>query len=271
MTTNRNYPSFFSQFGEDRILDRMFSGKSKGCCAEVGANDGVTGSTTLYFEAKGWDCLLIEPNPSLCERLRAERRSRVIECAASDVEGEVSLYVAEGAPGAHAVSTMDGSEEEALRQISSHGFSGRKINVKTRTLDSILDEAHITSGIDFISIDVEGHELAVLKGLTLGKWRPTVLIVEDNTWGKDTAVRDYLRTHGYAPIRRTGVNDWYSRKSDSALANLTGGVRHQLGMPVEHLKFRYSARVKGFIRGIPGVLWLWNRWKARRAGIASPK
>ncbi len=263
MTTTRSNSAYFSQFGEDRLLDRMFSGKSTGCCVEVGANDGVTGSTTLYFEAKGWNCLLIEPNPALCHRLRAERRSRVIECAASNEEGEVTLYVAEGAPGAHAVSTMEGSAEEALRQISSHGFRGREIKVKTQTLDSIFESADITTGIDFISIDVEGHELAVLKGLSLRKWRPSVLIVEDNTWGKDLAVRDYLREHGYALIRRTGVNDWYAPKSDTARVNLAIAAAYKLAVPIENLKFRYLARVKAFVRALPGVLWLWTRWKAR--------
>jgi FkbM family methyltransferase len=271
MTSTRSDSAYFSQFGEDRLLDNMFSGKSKGCCVEVGANDGVTGSTTLYFETKGWNCLLIEPNPALCQRLRADRSSRVIECAASSEEGEVSLYVAEGAPGAHAVSTMEGSEEEALRQISSHGFRGREIKVKTRTLDRIFESSDITSGIDFISIDVEGHELAVLKGLSLRRWRPSVLIVEDNTWGRDLAVRDYLRGHDYALIRRTGVNDWYAPKSDSTLVNLKNATAYKIALPIENLKFRYLARAKVFIRGLPGVLWLWSRWKARRTRSANAK
>jgi FkbM family methyltransferase len=262
---------YFSQFGEDRLLDKMFSGKSTGYCVEVGANDGVTGSTTLYFEAKGWNCLLIEPNPALCHRLRIERSSKVVECAASSEEGEVSLYVAEGAPGAHAVSTMEGSEEEALQQISDHGFRGREIRVKTRTLDNIFESANIASKIDFITIDVEGHELAVLKGLSLGKWRPSALIVEDNTWCEDLTVRDYLREHKYAPIRRTGVNDWYVQKSDSNLVNLTNAAAYKLTVPFERIKFRYLARVKAFIRGLPGVMWLWSRWKARRAGSANVK
>jgi FkbM family methyltransferase len=271
MTVIKSGSAYFSQFSEDRLLDRMFSGKSTGYCVEVGANDGVTGSTTLYFEAKGWNCLLIEPNPALCHRLRSERSAKVVESAASNEEGEVSLYVAEGAPGAHAVSTMEGSEEEALRQISSHGFRGREIRVKTRTLDSIFESANITFGIDFITIDVEGHELPVLEGLSLRKWRPSVLIVEDNTWCKDLAVRDYLREYEYTPIRRTGVNDWYVQKSGSAIVNLTNAATYRLTVPIENIKFLYLARVKIFIRGLPGVMWLWSRWKARRARSANAK
>jgi FkbM family methyltransferase len=271
MTAAKPDSVYFSQFGEDRLLDRMFSRKSTGYCVEVGANDGVTGSTTLYFEAKGWNCLLVEPNPDLCHRLRTERSSTVVECAASNEEGEVSLYVAEGALGAHAVSTMEGSEEDALRQIRSHGFHGREIRVKTRTLDSILESADILSNIDFITIDVEGHELAVLKGLSLRKWCPTTLIVEDNTWCKDLSVRDYLRENKYVRIKRTGVNDWYAQMSESTLVNLTNAAAYKLSVPFERIKFRYLARVRTFIRGLPGVMWLWSRWKARRASSANIK
>ncbi len=269
MTTTKSDIAYFSQFGEDRLLDRMFSGKETGYCVEVGANDGVTGSTTLYFEAKGWNCLLIEPNPALCHHLRIERSSKVVECAASNEEGEVSLYVAEGGLGAHAVSTMEGSEDEALRQISSHGFRGREIRVKTRTLDSILESANIASGIDFITIDVEGHELAVLKGLSLRKWRPSVVIVEDNTWRKSLSVSDYLREHHYVPIRRTGVNDWYAQNSKSALINFTNAALYKFSVPIESIKFRYLTRIKAFIRGLPGVMWVWSRWKAKKARNAN--
>ena len=56
---------FHSQFDEDRILNGIFAGKSPGICVEVGANDGVHGSNTLFFEKLGWQCVLIEPNPML--------------------------------------------------------------------------------------------------------------------------------------------------------------------------------------------------------------
>ena len=69
---------YYSQFGEDRILDRLFRGKRKGFCVEVGANNGVDGSTTLHFEELGWDCILVEPNPTLCRELRAHVSTRRI-------------------------------------------------------------------------------------------------------------------------------------------------------------------------------------------------
>jgi hypothetical protein len=140
MATTKIDSAYFSQFAEDRLLDRMFSGKSTGYCVEVGANDGVTGSSTLYFEAKGWNCLLIEPNPTLCHRLRIERSSKVVECAASNEEGEVSLYVAEGAPGAHAVSTMEGSERRHCGKSVVLGFAGEKSGSRLEPSTAYLNQ-----------------------------------------------------------------------------------------------------------------------------------
>ena len=49
----------------------------------------------------------------------------------------------------------------------------------TRTLDALLDETGLPQ-IDFITIDVEGHEMDVLQGLSLEKHRPRVVIFEEN-------------------------------------------------------------------------------------------
>ena len=99
-------PVYYSQFGEDKILAEIFNGKSNGLCIEVGANDGVNDSTTMYFEKIGWKCILLEPNPDLCKLIRVARNSILVELAASDKNGEVTLFVAEGAERAHGVSTI---------------------------------------------------------------------------------------------------------------------------------------------------------------------
>jgi hypothetical protein len=88
-----------------------------------------------------------------------------------------------------------------------------------RTLDDILTEAGAGRRFEFLSVDVEGHELEVLQGLDLSKWRPRVVIAEDNSLFRDGAVRGLLRAHGYVPFRRTGVNDWYAESGDLELAS----------------------------------------------------
>lgn len=240
---------FYSQFGEDRLLADVFKGKRKGLCIEVGANDGVNDSTTYHFEKQGWDCLLVEPNPDLCREIRAVRRARLFECAASATEGLATLYIAEGAERAHGVSGLS-ADGEAARRIAGYGFVARPLQVPTRRLDDMLEEAGIASSPDFISIDVEGHEIEVLKGFSVERWKPVVIIAEDNSHFEDDGVRRYLRRFGYVPFRRTGVNDWYAHRSNHALAS--AGRRCFWRWTA----FKAGARKR--VRKVPGLLALRN-------------
>jgi hypothetical protein len=76
-------PDSHAQFAEDRILAEIFRDRVDGCCVEVGANDGVTGSASYMFEKKGWQCLLVEPIPALAQEIRKHRACTVVNCAAS--------------------------------------------------------------------------------------------------------------------------------------------------------------------------------------------
>ena len=76
-----------------------------------------------------------------------------------------------------------------------------------RTLDEILEQAGAPTPIDFVSIDVEGHEVEVLSGFDLARWRPRLLLVEDHV--TNLATHRYLTRAGYRLIRRTGPNGWY--------------------------------------------------------------
>lgn len=207
---------YYSQFGEDRLLAEIFEGRARGHCVEVGANDGYHGSTSLYFEKLGWNCVLVEPNPALCAKLRADRSGKVFECAASNIEGIATLQLAEGAELAHALSSIS-DDPDTKRILRRHGYGTRPVEVATRRLDDILDEAGFRE-IDFITIDVEGHELSALRGFSLERWRPTILIIEDNGLFGDKPVQRHLKNHGFVRFHRTGVNDWYTHSSNETLA-----------------------------------------------------
>lgn len=236
--------AYYSQFGEDEILAKIFNEKNNGLCIEVGANDGINDSTTMYFEKIGWDCILVEPNPVLCNLIRASRSATLVEVAASDRSGEATLFVAEGAERAHGVSTIS-SSEESLSKITSYGFSYREIKVQTKTLEEILNEVKLDGQIDFISIDVEGHELEVLKGFSVERWSPTVILLEDNSNYDNPDVSDYLRKVDYLPFLRTGVNNWYAHRKNRKLVNFYSRGKYNWNM--------LKVRAKKQLKKIPGV------------------
>lgn len=252
---------FYSQFKEDEILARIFGDQPSGVCVEVGANDGVHGSTTLFFEQKGWDCILVEPNPSLADQLREVRSGRVFECAASSHTGSAILQMAEGEGLAHAVSTIENSDA-ATNTLRKHGAVVRPVKVTIRRLDDILAEAGVER-IDFMSIDVEGHELEALKGFSIDRWRPGIMILEDNSNFRDHSVRDHLAARGYRRFRRSGVNDWYGRPDDMRFAGRWRRLKY-LRSAVQAGGSLGWARFKGRLATIPGVLPLVQRLRGKK-------
>lgn len=201
-----------AQFGEDRVLEKIFRDLVHGHCVEVGAYDGRTGSATLLFEQKGWRCLLVEPIPVCVEAIKRHRDCVVAGCAASSQEGEATFFVAENV---EQMSTLELTPDRA-QWIGQVCGAVKELTVRTATLDSLLAEAGFPE-IEFITIDVEGHELEVLKGLTLELHRPRIVIIEDNSVGGDSPVARYMSDCGYVHFKRTGVNEWYARESDRGL------------------------------------------------------
>jgi FkbM family methyltransferase len=211
-------PQSHAQFGEDRLLEQIFVSQAHGHCVEVGAHDGLTGSATYVFEQRGWNCLLVEPMPAYAAEIKLRRNCRVVNCAASSRDGEATFFVAENVD---EMSTLDLTPAHR-RWIEAAGGRVEPITVRTRRLDDILQEAGFAK-LDFITIDVEGHELEVLKGFSIHTYQPRVVIVEDNSlspvnWPKRRSpVTSYLAECGYVHFRRTGVNEWYAHESDHEL------------------------------------------------------
>jgi len=195
----------YSQFGEDIYMNTLFPENYKGVCVEVGAYDGITDSNTLFFEKKGWSCLCIEPIPSQYENCKAIRKN-AINCAISDSNKEdIPFYICNiNNNNESAMSSL----EPDIRLIESHMYMINKvleINVKCRTLTSVLDEANFPNVIDFISIDTENTELDVLKGFDFSKYSVKYFIIENNF--NESACEDYLKQFGYIKLKRIAVND----------------------------------------------------------------
>ena len=183
-----------------------FFGNIKGYYVEVGANDPRERSQTWHLEQQGWTGVLIEPQPDLAATLRAERKGKVFAAACSSpakAGQELPLYVA------GPLSSLD------RRSMAPGATPEKVIRVPVRTLDSILEEAGSPAAFDFLSIDVEGHEIEVLQGFDLARWRPRLIMIEDHV--ADLSKHRYLNAAGYRIIRRYENNGWYVPR-DSAVA-----------------------------------------------------
>jgi FkbM family methyltransferase len=209
--------NFRSQYGEDRILARIFARIPTGTCVEVGAHNGVDLSNTYYFEQIGWRCILVEPNPVMWAVIRETRRAVLFECAASGHESQAILHAGVG-DGNDVLSTLDAASVERIKQ---RGAQVSDVPVRTRRLDDMLEESRVER-LDFVSIDVEGHELDVLQGFDLNRWKPQFVILEDNSNLRESSVVGFMLARGYTRFFRTGCNDWYTVTGTWAFATFRG-------------------------------------------------
>ena len=139
---------------EMRLVGAFF-GDIKGYFVEVGANEPRERSQTWFLEQAGWTGVLVEPQPDLAVELRTKRKARVFEVACSSPENagrNLSFHVA------GPLSSLD------RHHMAPGAMPERVISVPVRTLDSILTEADTPVAFDFLSTDVEGHEIEMLRG-----------------------------------------------------------------------------------------------------------
>jgi FkbM family methyltransferase len=208
-----------AQFQEDFALLRLFGADHKGFFLDIGANDGLHGSNTYLLEQHGWKGILIEASPGLAATCQHTRPGSIVVNKA--VVGDPNIHTvtlheySSGLSGERfdALSSVGGpSSYEKIAFAAGAGVT--TVEVSAARLDDILLEHGVTGRIDFMSIDVEGSELDVLRGFSFDRYRPRVILVEDNSFGSDLTISNYLDQVGYQPVCRSFVNVWYCAKHE---------------------------------------------------------
>jgi len=225
----------YSQFGEDVLLWQHFGGKKDGFFVEAGANHPTVNSQTWLFEQNGWKGILVEPIAAKYELIRHERPgSRVVHLAlgAPEQRGKAKFSVAAGYDGVSAFELHEGAVVEHVEEV------------EVKTLDDVLADAG-NPKLDLVSIDVEGFELQVLKGFSLERHRPAVLLIEDHL--QKLHVHRYVVSHGYRLVKRTGCNNWYVPQDApftmATLGEKLGLLKEMwLDTPVRCVRFYFKRR-----------------------------
>jgi FkbM family methyltransferase len=211
----------------------FFGCAEEGIFVEVGANAPKNLSQTWFLEKMGWSGVLVEPLPDRCEALRRERpNSNVFEVAVSAPEktGEADFFVQD------VFSSLEPNVKDNIMEYRS------VIRVKVATLDAVLEEAGVPR-MDFLSVDTEGTEIDVFRGLDLRKHRPSLILVEDPVL--HLKLHRYLESAGYRLFRRTGFNNWYVPEESPfrppPLTRLRLFRKMYLGTPLRAFRFRIQA------------------------------
>lgn len=192
-----SYRESYSQLGEDiaikHILDGL--GVNKGTYIDVGCNHPQIFSNSFNLYLQGWKGITIDLNEFLIYLHQSERKDDTqIHAAISDNVNYVTIYEFES----DLISTID---EKFYSEIKKeYKLKSELKKIKTQTLNQILGDLNVIE-IDLLLIDVEGHDLNVLKSINLDLYRPKLIIVEVHNFDfeniKANELISYLDIKGY--------------------------------------------------------------------------
>jgi len=205
---------FSGQFETDRHIIKYFPKDYKGVAVDVGAVDGRYMSNTLYLEDNlNWEVLCIEPNIYYYNQL-VNNRKHSLNYAVSDKNlDDVDFHIFTMNNGNESSVSSLNPDQELIDYHKNHyhiTLNKTSMKVNVRTLDYCIEEFN-PEKVDLISIDTEGTELDVLKGFDINKWKPKLLVIEDNWESSTQIIKEYLEQFNYSLDKRVGVNDFFVR------------------------------------------------------------
>jgi FkbM family methyltransferase len=202
----------YAEFETDKyIYDNFFYNlKEPGVMVEVGAALPDSLSMSKGFKELGWRCICVDPIPHYAESHR-KAGNEIYEVALSDGTYDTATFDIYTSPAQH---KDEGMSCSGIRgKVNPPGYLipfMKTITVKVDTLNNILETAKVDN-VDFVSIDVEGWELDVLRGFDLKKYTPKIIVLENLK--HDVAYNNYMESKGYKMVHNLSYNQIYEKNN----------------------------------------------------------
>lgn len=213
---------FYSQYGEDMILNYIFKNQKNGLYVDIGAYHPLLFSNTRKLHLRGWKGINIDANQDTIKLFNNERPNDInLHYAIADAEGKADYYkfleIDEAGGGSGNSLSLDVKDH-----YKKEGIEATKIVVPMITLEKVLNKHLEGKAIDFMNIDVEGFDLKVLQSNNWSKFRPKILAVEiwledinhENLMANDTY--KFLAQNGYKPFSNL-VHTWFFMDKKNSL------------------------------------------------------
>ena len=193
-------PVYHSDYGQDQWVVRIvYPDLRNAYYVDVGSGDGVRQSNTKTLDDLGWKGICIDPFPTGMQT----RTARLFKEVMYRESGHKVRFRPTGFTG--------GIEDHFnLTKAWPEHQKAEAVEFVTTTLDDVLSRAGAPKFIEYMSVDVEGAELEVLKGLSLNKYRVGAFTIEHN-WEepKRSEIRRLLERSGYRYAFPRGRDDFY--------------------------------------------------------------
>jgi FkbM family methyltransferase len=196
-----------SQLGQDLFVLSQLGFKEHGYFVEFGATNGVDLSNTLLLEKEfQWNGILAEPGKTWHEVLKSNREAH-IDFSCVWTESNIDLKFNETSVAEFSTissySSSDGHSQ--VRELR------KEYNVRTLSLNDLLEKYDAPRIIDYLSIDTEGSEYEILKYLDFDKWKFRVITCEHNFTSNRSKIKNLLSRNGYQRVftEISKFDDWY--------------------------------------------------------------
>jgi len=227
-----------SQVGQSKFVDRLLSGRRNGFFIECGAADGETLSNSLFFELeRNWTGILIEANPNFHSALlEKNRRAYVLRACLSTERRPITVRM-------RPAGFLGGISDKMPRSRAS---KTPEVLVNCFPLNTIMASLNV-SHVDYLSLDVEGAEIDILRTVDWTRLRIDVITVEYRM-----LVRGNFR--GATLKKLKDLREFFGRIGIyKEVGRLPGGAVHR-GLDVVFQRISNNDKSSTFTRLLPSII-----------------
>jgi len=191
---------------QDFFLHQIFGNRRNGIFVDVGSTDGFSFSNTFFFEQQlNWTGLCFEPNKNTYDTLKRVRsRSKCYNACVGNATGVKKFLQCTGYT--RMLSGLlecmsDDHIRRINREINTFGGSKSIVDVNVVTLADIFRQQSLEK-VDLLSIDTEGAEIHVLRGIDWSLITISIIILEmlDRNSQESQEIIDFLLERGYTQV-----------------------------------------------------------------------
>lgn len=254
----------YAQRLEDYHLACAFGDRAMGTYIDIGAGHPVADNVSYWFYLRGWRGLVVEPQRRLLDIYAHLRPRDIAVCSlVGEHDGDADFHIVERL---HGFST---TIAEHARTAAGYGARVESVRMPMRSLASLVAE-HELGSVDFLKIDVEGAEAAVLAGMNWDRCRPRIILVEAvdpgsmaEAWRKWEPL---LLAKGYTFVLFDELNRFYVAEEEHELVQRlprtpvpwdSAGHLYDFGRAHErtdHPDHQLAVElVRGFLASLPGL------------------
>ena len=167
----KNKKISYSLNAVDLIIDYAFKSKKKGIYLDIGAQNPISNNNTYLLFKRGWSGINIDLDSKNIELFNLARPHDInLSYAISSNEGLRDLYFYHDKSPLNTLNkNVSNFQNAIIKQVKKQ---------QTITLNKLLKKINFQEKIDYMNVDVEGHEHDVFLGFDLTKYKPSIISVE---------------------------------------------------------------------------------------------